>query len=109
MDQMLHLVELWQEIFSHLGHRDLFSTLLVNRDFCNMVIPVLWKDTWSGSLFKIVKLIRTYFSNLDKDSRTLLTQNGIDLSSSPSGTTFDYASLLRSLDIQLLIIGIDFY
>src|ERR1044072_471941 len=106
---MLHLTELWQDVFSCLNYGDLFSILLVDRNFCNMAIPILWKDTWNMSLFRIVKLIQTYFSNLDENSRTLLTQHGVDISSSPFGTTFDYASLLRRLDIQSLIVGINFY
>ncbi|CAG8492418.1 136_t:CDS:2 [Diversispora eburnea] len=51
----------------------------------------------SGSEKKAL-CIRTHISCMDVQARTLLIQNGYDLSSSPPQATFDY-SLLRSLTL----------
>ena len=72
--------------------KDLYSSLLVNRIWCKATIPILWelplgqehccKD--DNKLRKKALCIRTYISSMDTQARTLLTQNGFDLSSYPS-------------------------
>ncbi|CAG8458227.1 8690_t:CDS:1 [Diversispora eburnea] len=86
---------------------DLYSSLLVNRFWCKVTIPILWKLPlgqkyhqvgqpwklkWSEKVWKKALCIRTYISCMDTQARTLLTQNGFDLSLSPPQATFDYPS-----------------
>src|SRR4051812_44263875 len=39
-----------REIFKHLSEdkKSLYSCLFINRFFCQCVVPILWKDPWSG-------------------------------------------------------------
>ncbi|CAG8571963.1 4256_t:CDS:2 [Diversispora eburnea] len=80
--------------------QDLYSSLLVNRISCKVTVPLLWELTLGQEccmddeeLSKKALCIRTYISCMDTQARTLLTQNGFDLSSSPPQATFDYPSL----------------
>ncbi|CAG8501278.1 3239_t:CDS:2 [Diversispora eburnea] len=70
--------------------QDLYSSSLVNRNWCKVAIPILWESTLSQECY----------------ARTLLTQNRFDLSSSPPQATFDYPSFARKLRIDNLLPGI---
>src|SRR4051812_46467361 len=89
--------------------QDLYSSLLVNRFWCKVTIPILWELTLGQECHTDYKLkknalcIRTYISCMDTQARTLLIQNGFDLSSSPPQATFDYPSFTRKLIINNLI------
>ena len=86
--------------------RDLYSSLLVNRTWCKVAIPILWEQTLNLGFIEDRKLerrslcIRTYISCLDTQARTLLTQNGFDLSSSPPQAIFDYPSFAHKFRID---------
>ena len=69
--------------------QDLHSSLLVNRIWCKVTIPILWELPLGQECFTDIKklrkkalCIRTYISCMDTQARTLLIQNGYDLSSS---------------------------
>ncbi|CAG8458287.1 8693_t:CDS:2 [Diversispora eburnea] len=87
---------------------DLYSSLLVNRTWCKVTIPILWELPLGQKYLRSEKLmnnalcIRTYISCMDTQARTLLTQNGFDLSLSPPQTTFDYPSFTRRFRIDNL-------
>ncbi|CAG8458190.1 8688_t:CDS:2 [Diversispora eburnea] len=88
--------------------QDLYSSLLVNRLWCKVTIPILWElilcqDLDKMNYKKIRKnalFIRTYISCMDNQSRTLLIQNGFDLSSSPPQATFDYPSFTHEFRVE---------
>ena len=87
--------------------QDLHSSLLVNRIWCKVTIPILWELPLGQkfSLFNYKKkelCIRTYISCMDTQARTLLTQNGFDLSSSSPQATFDYPSFTHKFRIDNL-------
>src|SRR6185295_679899 len=83
--------------------QDLYSSLLVNRFWCKVTMPLLWKLPFgeeccmdNKKLKKRALCIRTYISCMDAQARTFLTQNGFDLSSSPPQVTFDYPSFTHN-------------
>ena len=96
--------------------QDLHSSLLVNRIWCKVAIPKLWELALSQDccmddkkLRKKALCIRTYISCMDTQARTLLTQNGFDLSSSPPQATFDYPSFTHKFIINNLVYFISTY
>ncbi|CAG8536950.1 2841_t:CDS:1 [Diversispora eburnea] len=96
--------------------QDLHSSLLVNRYWCKVTIPILWKlplgqeyCTNDKKLRKKALCIRTYLSCMNTSSRTLLTQFGLDLSSSPPQATFNYPSFTRKFIINNLVNFISLY
>ncbi|CAG8548260.1 2300_t:CDS:2 [Diversispora eburnea] len=97
--------------------QDLRSSLLVNRFWCKVTTPILWELTLCQDLhwinYKKMRkkslFIRTYLSCMDTQARTLITQNGFDLSSSPPHATFDYPSFIRDFRIENLAYFISIY
>ncbi|CAG8615346.1 1249_t:CDS:1, partial [Diversispora eburnea] len=86
--------------------KDSYSSLLVNRFWCKVTIPILWELPFGRyakhNLKKKALCIRTYISCMDIEVRTFLTQNGFDLSSSPPQVTFDYPSFTHDFRIDNL-------
>ncbi|CAG8475026.1 995_t:CDS:1 [Diversispora eburnea] len=96
--------------------RDLYSSLLVNRIWCKVTIPILWElplgqECWGDdkTLRKKALCIRTYISCMDTHARTLLIQNEFDLSSSSHQATFDYPSFAHKFIIGNLVNFISIY
>ncbi|CAG8498182.1 10676_t:CDS:1 [Diversispora eburnea] len=90
--------------------QDLYSSMLVNRIWCKVTIPILWNlplgqecCTDYTKLEKKALCIRTYISCMDARTRNLLVQNGFDLSSSPPQATFDYPSFTHKFIINNLV------
>ncbi|GBC06340.1 hypothetical protein RclHR1_06780004 [Rhizophagus clarus] len=85
--------------------KSLFSCLMVNKLWCETVIPILWRNPWNYSinysnkscLFTII----TFY--LSDDIKDFLERQGIQL---PSVTTksllFDYLSFCRSINIDII-------
>src|SRR3954464_8646365 len=74
----------------------LHSCLLVNKEWCNVVVPILWKErSWYES-YKVSKkkLFNTMLSCLPSSSRQLLSDNDIKLPSTIllKPTLFNYIS-----------------
>ncbi|CAG8559781.1 8980_t:CDS:1 [Diversispora eburnea] len=95
---------------------DLHSSLLVNRIWCKVTIPILWElllgqecCTDDKKLRKKALCIRTFISCTDTQARTLLSEYGFDLSSSPPQATFDYPSFIHKLIINNLVYFISIY
>ncbi|CAG8459672.1 15688_t:CDS:1 [Funneliformis mosseae] len=78
----------------------LHSCLLVNRDWCRLVIPLLWSQPFELSKeTSSHKIVRTYISCLPKESKKRFRIGGIKL---PDFTTtlFDYPIFLQKFDTQ---------
>ncbi|CAG8534234.1 6904_t:CDS:2 [Diversispora eburnea] len=111
------LIKILDKVQSSRSTQDLFSSLLVNRIWCKVTIPLLWglplgqeyRCTDDIKLRKTALCIRTYISCMDTQARNLLTQNGFDLSSSPPQTTFDYPSFIHKFIISNLVYYISIY
>ncbi|CAG8524894.1 10589_t:CDS:1 [Diversispora eburnea] len=95
--------------------QDLYSSLLVNRIWCKVTMPILWELPLGQEYRRVEKLrnkalcIRTYISCMDTQARNLLIQNGFDLSSSPPQATFDYPSFTHKLIIVNLVNFVSVY
>src|SRR6185295_3913877 len=95
--------------------QDLYSSLLVNRIWCKVTIPILWELPLgqeyrsTDKLEKNALCIRTYISCMDTQARTLLIQNGFDLSLSPPQATFDYPSFTHKFIITHLVYFVSKY
>src|SRR5687768_13674966 len=91
--------------------KSLFSCLLVNRLWCETVIPILWRDPWcyeddinyqkKSSLYHIITF------SLPNDVKEFLTNKGIPISH--QSLLFDYLSFCRSINIKVIgnIISLD--
>ncbi|CAG8439147.1 4382_t:CDS:1 [Diversispora eburnea] len=92
--------------------QDLYSSLLVNRNWCKVIMPILWELPLGQENYcteKTALCIRTYISCMDTQSRTLLTQNGFDLSLLLPQPTFDYPSFTHKFIINNLVYFISIY
>ncbi|RIA92893.1 hypothetical protein C1645_42226 [Glomus cerebriforme] len=73
--------------------KSLYSCLLVNKAWCEIIVPILWKNPLKYSLNLII-------SHLSNETRGYLKSQGIDLSSivqrKPS---FNYIRFVRYLDL----------
>src|SRR3954453_510216 len=76
------LTETLTQILSELELDDLFSCALVNREWCQIAVPILWSDPWKKfdcTLIddKYILLISTYISCLSEDDRNILNLSGV--------------------------------
>src|ERR1043166_5483722 len=66
-------------IFNQIDKNSLHSCLLVNREWCKIIAPILWKKySWNeyhGEKFR--KLLDTMFTCLPSSSKQLLSDNDI--------------------------------
>jgi hypothetical protein len=83
----------------------LFSCLLVNRLWCETVIPILWRNPWcyNISYFNKNYLFTIIASYLSDDIKEFLTRQGIQLPSfSHQSLLFDYLSFCKSINIFII-------
>jgi hypothetical protein len=86
--------------------KSLFSCLIVNRPWCETVIPILWRNPWCYHSINysnkkyLFSIIAFYLSD---DTKDFLERQGIQLSSvSFQSLSFDYLSLCRSINIHVI-------
>ncbi|KAF0525837.1 hypothetical protein F8M41_014328 [Gigaspora margarita] len=75
-------------------HKSLFSCALVNRQWCRVIIPILWSE--SEHHFHDEKLIRTLLLMLNAEEQTLLIPFKISIPSNPN-PLFEYSSYIISV------------
>ncbi|EXX56213.1 uncharacterized protein OCT59_018945 [Rhizophagus irregularis] len=95
------LPELTYEIIKYFQNdiSTLHSCILVNRLWCRLAIPLLWKDPFSFRTGNC-NFIEIYFDNLNDDLKSKLSEYKInDNSLIPSNTLFNYAKFLKYLNI----------
>ncbi|CAG8660076.1 5166_t:CDS:2 [Dentiscutata erythropus] len=92
-------IEVLQEILLNVVKpSDLFLCLLVNRQWCKIVTPILWQAPNPG--FKKFKLlVRTYLLCLSQDMKKFLKANNIPVPHAPRRClpAFDYPYFLRKI------------
>ncbi|RGB34925.1 hypothetical protein C1646_700766, partial [Rhizophagus diaphanus] len=77
----------------------LFSCLMVNRIWCETVIPILWRNPWCYSInYKKNSLYSIITSYLSDDIKELLTKRGI----LGQSLAFDYLSFCRNINIKVI-------
>ena len=85
--------------------KSLFSCLLVNRIWCETVIPVLWRNPWRYDINYSNKsyLFTIFISYLPNDVKEFLTSEGIQLPPiSYQSPLFDYLSFCRSINTNVM-------
>ncbi|CAG8525068.1 10781_t:CDS:2 [Rhizophagus irregularis] len=89
----------------------LFSTLMVNKEWCKVSVPYLWELTldYIPDKYNSYKCIITYLSNAEESSRNFLRNHGMDLLTSPPWSTFNYPTYLTSINYHHLAILIQSY
>jgi hypothetical protein len=94
------LPELINEVIQYFydDYRTLHSCILVNRLWCRLAIPLLWKDPFSIKFPKNHHFIEIYLHNLNEDDKTKLNEYGIYNNLFPSDTLFNYPSFIQHLD-----------
>src|SRR5205809_1020740 len=85
--------------------KSLFSCLMVNKLWCETVIPVLWKNPWRYSINyrnkNFLYYIFTFY--LPDDIKEFLTSQGIQLPPiSCQSLLFDYLSFCKSIDVNIM-------
>jgi hypothetical protein len=83
----------------------LFSCLMVNKLWCETVIPILWRNPWYYEINYSNKnnLFNTITFYLSDDVKELLTRQGVQLPSvSSQSLLFDYLSFCRSINTNTI-------
>src|SRR5688572_23046604 len=90
-------------IFEELQHdrKSLHSCLLVNRSWCEVIIPILWKDH-TKDLKKIKKSLEIIISHLSNETKEKLKSHDIDISTTQKKPLFNYIGFCRYLDLYCL-------
>ncbi|PKY20301.1 hypothetical protein RhiirB3_433570 [Rhizophagus irregularis] len=84
----------------------LYSCILVNRLWCRLTIPLLWKDPFSISTGNY-KFIGIYLNNLKGDLKTKLNDYEIDKLLPLNNTLFNYPSFIKYLNTKEIITSIE--
>src|SRR4051794_1365632 len=85
--------------------KSLFSCLMVNRIWCETVIPVLWRNPWRYDIVYSNKsyLFIIFISCLSNNIKESLTSKGIQLPPiSYQSLLFDYLTFCRSINIDIM-------
>ncbi|RGB27160.1 hypothetical protein C1646_819933 [Rhizophagus diaphanus] len=97
----LFLNEILQIIFNNLDDDidSLFSLLFVNKNWCENVIPILWRRPFGHNLktTKMKKIIPILLSQISLQERINLGLENI-----PTKTMFDYVWFIQQFDISIL-------
>ncbi|RIB20408.1 hypothetical protein C2G38_1196015 [Gigaspora rosea] len=103
---MGNMTELMENILSNLEDEiySLYSCALVNRYWCKMSIPILWRDPFLFNRRRPL-YISTYFSSLGEYEKIILKECGIN--EEFSKTIFDYARFLKALDLSRLCFQVE--
>ncbi|CAG8545512.1 5844_t:CDS:1 [Funneliformis mosseae] len=104
MSRQQLLPECLENILINLSEtKDLYSCLMVNKFWCTVVVPYLWRypfKTAGTSKERCNMVTRTYLSCVSEDSRKKLIDAGINMSEYPRRPLFDYVSYLQGLIID---------
>src|SRR3954452_17454099 len=87
-------------------NNSLYSCLLVNKTWCKITIPILWKDPWKNvreketkSRFNVNNVIISHLSNEVKEN---LESKDIKISVIQQKPLFDYISFIRHLRLDVI-------
>ncbi|UZO06293.1 uncharacterized protein OCT59_026622 [Rhizophagus irregularis] len=78
----------------------LHSCILVNRFWCQIVIPLLWKDPFSMKNPKNFHFIELYLQKISEKDKTQLNRCGINNNVFPSNTLFNYSNFIKCINTQ---------
>ncbi|RIA89939.1 hypothetical protein C1645_876403 [Glomus cerebriforme] len=107
-----------RDIFEYLNSdpETLHSCILVNRQWCQNAVPILWRNPWKYRrerlLKKSFKIINTYISTLPKETQRNLLQDQIIQCSRLSllkKPIFEYSKFLQSIVLYELEADVKFW
>ncbi|GBB89843.1 hypothetical protein RclHR1_16680002 [Rhizophagus clarus] len=91
-------------------HYTLYNCIQVNRDWCQLAIPLLWMNPFKFENFKNFKIIQTLIQNFDVQSKDQLLRkrvfNSSPLLSSLFSTLFNYSSFIQHFDFSTFKISV---
>ncbi|CAG8681060.1 uncharacterized protein OCT59_012668 [Rhizophagus irregularis] len=85
--------------------KSLFSCLMVNKLWCETIIPILWRNPWCHKINYnnknyLLAIISFYLSD---DTKEFLIKKGIQIPTiSSQSLSFDYLSFCRSINIDII-------
>jgi hypothetical protein len=95
------LSTIFYEIFHEYDYNSLFSCLLVNKYWCETVIPILWKNPWRNQMKEYQKksLFNIIITFLTDESREILKEQKIEipLEKTKKWIYFDYLTYCRTI------------
>jgi hypothetical protein len=82
--------------------KSLFSCLMINRLWCEIAVPILWRDPWRYSInyynkSSLYSIITFYLSD---DIKEFLKREGIQ--TSDQSLAFDYLSFCKSINVKII-------
>src|SRR5688572_6175357 len=84
-------------------NNSLYPSLLVNKTWCKIIIPILWKDPWKCLIKKKEESrFNVIISHLSNEAKERLKILNINLPSMQQKPLFDYISFCRYLDLYKL-------
>ncbi|PKY31547.1 hypothetical protein RhiirB3_449193 [Rhizophagus irregularis] len=102
------LPELTENIIKYFqdDYSTLYSCVLVNRFWCRLSIPLLWKNPFSISTGNY-NFIRIYLHNLNVELKTKLNEYKINENLLLSNTLFNYPSFLKYLNLSKIVTSVE--
>src|ERR1700722_11199315 len=85
--------------------KSLFSCLMVNRLWCETVVPILWRNPWRYDINYSNKIYLFVISTcyLPNNIKEILTRQGIQLPPiSFQSLSFDYFSFCKSINVNII-------
>src|ERR1051325_1694805 len=99
--------ECLQNIFNNLeDSNSLFSSLFVNKRWCNNAVITLWKKPFNYNLAlnRMAKMIPVLLSQSTKEQRFELNLQDI-----PTKTTFEYGWFIQQVDLPILFESVELW
>ena len=85
----------------HDDKNTLFSCILVNKTWCEITIPILWRNPWKFLMNEKERslLLNVIISHFSDESRKKLKEHGL-LTNSYQKPLFDYISFCKHLNLN---------
>src|SRR6266508_4332535 len=80
--------------------KSLYSCLLVNKTWCEIIIPILWKNPWDNLKSGKDKLFSVIISHLSDETRNYLSQEIDFLTNLYQKPLFNYISFCKHLNFN---------
>ncbi|RIA87003.1 hypothetical protein C1645_878316 [Glomus cerebriforme] len=93
--------ECFSDILSFLDNKSLYKCLFVNRFYCKLSIPLIWKDLFTTPISNKLSLINTLLSCLNEDEISLLIPYAINFNNHTP--LFEYGKFVKKIDHEYCV------
>src|SRR5437763_6442865 len=91
--------ECLSDVLTFLDRKSLYKCLFVNRQYCKLSIPILWRKPFRCSIFeKSSIVINTLLTCLDEDEISSLIPYAINLNFNNQSPLFDFGKFIRKIN-----------